>query len=49
MIKKENINTVNVDIFALYIFPCNLCFLNIRGNVYTSKITFTIAEKANHT
>ena len=35
--------TVNVDIFALYIFSRNSRFLNIRENMYTSKITFIIA------
>ena len=34
--------TVNVDIFALYIFSRNSRFLNIRENMYTSKITFMI-------
>ena len=41
--------TVNVDIFVLYIFLRNLCFLNIRENKYTAKTTFIIAEKANYT
>ena len=41
--------TVNVDIFALYIFSRNSRFLNVRKNMYTSKITFVIAYRANHT
>ena len=32
--------TVNVDIFALYIFSRNSHFLNIRELLYPSKITF---------
>ena len=35
--------TVNIDIFALYIFLHNSRFLNIHENMYTSKITFIIA------
>ena len=35
--------TVNIDIFALYIFLRNSRFLNIRENMYTSKITFILA------
>ena len=36
-------NTVNVEIFALYIFSLNSHFLNIRENIYTVKITIIIA------
>ena len=32
--------TVNVDNFARYIFLRNSRFLDIRENIYTSKITF---------
>ena len=39
----ENKITINVDIFALYIFSRNSRFLNIRENMYTSKIIFIIA------
>ena len=42
-------NTVNVDIFALYIFSRISRFLNIRENMYTSEITFVIAYTANFT
>ena len=35
--------TVNVEMFALYIFSRNLCFLNIRENMYTLKCTSIIA------
>ena len=35
--------TVNVDIFALYIFSLNSRFLNIREIMYTSKTTFILA------
>ena len=41
--------TVKVDIFALYIFSRNSRFLNIRENMYTSKITFILAYRANYT
>ena len=41
--------TVNVDIFALYIFSLISRFLNICENMYTSKITFVIAYRANYT
>ena len=34
--------TVNVDIFALYIFSLNSRFSNIRENIYTMKISFII-------
>ena len=40
---SEKRNTVNVDIFALFIFLRNLRFLNIRENMYISKITFIFA------
>ena len=42
-------HTVNVDIFALYIFSLNSRFLNYRENMYTSKITFVKAYRANYT
>ena len=42
-IRGLNSNTVNVDIFVLYIFLRNLPFLNICENMLTSKITFIIA------
>ena len=35
--------TVNVEIFALYIFLLNSRFLNIRENIYAVKITIIIA------
>ena len=41
--------TVNEDIFALYIFSHNSRFLDIRENMYTLKITFVIAYRANYT
>ena len=41
--------TVNVDIFALYICSRNSRFLNMCENMYTSKITFVIAYRANYT
>ena len=41
--------TVNVYIFALYIFSRNSRFLNLRENIYTSKITFIITYRANYT
>ena len=35
--------TVNIDIFKLYIFLRNSrFFLNVRENMYTTKITFII-------
>ena len=35
-------NTVNVDIFALYLFSLNSRFLNVREKIYTVKITIII-------
>ena len=37
------LHTVNVEIFALYIFSLNSSFLNFRENIYTVKITIIIA------
>ena len=39
-------NTVNVEIFELYIFSLNSRFLDIRENRYTVKITIIMAERA---
>ena len=41
--------TVNVDIFALYIFSRNSRFLDMRENMYPSKITFIIAYRTSCT
>ena len=40
---------MNVDIFLLYISSCNLHVLDIRENMYTVKITFSIAQRENNT
>ena len=40
---NRKVNTVNVEIFALYIFSLNSRFLNIREYIYTVKITIIIA------
>ena len=37
--------TVNVEMFALYIFSRNSRFLNIRENIYAAKNTFIIAYR----
>ena len=34
------LNTVNVDIFALYLFLCSSRFSNRRENMYTAKMNF---------
>ena len=41
--------TVNVDIFALYIFSRNSRFLDMRENMYPSKITLIIAYRGSCT
>ena len=41
----NKIYTVNVDIFAMYMFSLNSRFLNIRKNMYTVKITFVISQR----
>ena len=38
----RSLNTLNVDIFALYIFSRYSRFINIRENIYIVKITFVI-------
>ena len=43
--RHSTMHTVNVEIFALYIFPLNSRFLNIRENIYTVKITIRIAQR----
>ena len=44
---KMRCNTMNVDIFALYIFLRNSRFSKVRENVYSLKITFTIIFLGN--
>ena len=41
-------HTVNIDIFALYIFSRNSRILDIRENMYTSKITFINAQRVKY-
>ena len=41
--------TVNVDIFALYIFSPYLRFLNVHENIYPSKITIIIPLRPSYT
>ena len=43
--RSDQPNTVNVEIFALYIFSLNSRFLNIRKNIilYTVKITIILS------
>ena len=39
--------TVDIDIFALYIFSRCSRFLNVRENMYNMKITFIVPPKGN--
>ena len=39
------IDTVNIEMFALYIFSLNSRFLNMREKLYTVKITIIISER----
>ena len=41
-------NTVNLDIFALYIFSQNSRLSNIRENMYIVKITCTMAHRGKN-
>ena len=41
-------NTVNVDIFALYIFSRNSRLSNIRENMYIVKITCIMAHRGKN-
>ena len=41
-------NTVNVDIFALYIFSRYSCLSNIRENMYIVKINFIVPHIGKH-
>ena len=43
------IYTVNIEVFAVYIFSLNLRFLNIFENIYTVKITIIIAKRVIYT
>ena len=45
----EEVDTVNVDIFALYIFSHNSRFLDMRENMYPSKIMFIIDSRTSCT
>ena len=44
-----HVNTVNVEIFALYIFSRNSRFLEMRGNIFNMKNTFIIGQRAKNT
>ena len=41
-------NTVNVDIFALYIFSRHSRLSNVRKNMYIVKITFIMLHRENN-
>ena len=40
--------TVNVYIFALYIFSRYSCLSNVRQNIYIVKITFIMLQRGNN-
>ena len=46
---KSLLNTVNVEIFALYIFSRNSRFLEMREHIFNVKNIFIIGQRAKNT